>query len=664
MKPIHIVASVASALVVSSGAGAQNITDVSRNVTADLNAHASGAQGYFNETISSGADNSAQSSIAVAGSIFGHFEGHAYWPAPGYASSSLTASIEITEPSFLTIDSSLMSYKETFVVSGGGTAKILIKNGGQQPIFAQFPAPPYGSPASQSATLALLPGSYTVEVVADGTASGSSIFNGVNAHSVIDLTITWQAVCGAVSAQSCFEVHAAGPCSDATCCSDVCEVDPGCCVTAWDRLCVDIAAATCSQGPFSTDFAVNPINGHRIALTQSGTWQQSEQFAAQGGADLVTIESAAAGRWLGAKFGGTLAGQLAFIGLNDMAREGTWTWDSGERVGFTNWALGEPSGGLDEDGTAILPNGQWGDVSLSLLARGFAEVVQPACGIGGACDQVHGPGCSDESCCNAVCTIDPYCCEGNWDASCVNVANERCGTDVVAGPFYDPHTNHRYFLIESTSWHQAEKAAIGLGGHLATIDSMEENEWARINFGVGLLGHGSAFFIGGDDEVKEAAFRTPLGGDLPFTRWADGEPNNSGNEDFIEMQSSGFWNDLPVSSTRYALVEASCLGDFNENGWVDGADLAVILGAWGVATGAGDLNGDAIVDAADLALLLGAWGPCPTSNACMPRSEPGADLPGCTFCVCEIAPECCNVSWDFACTSLAAGSCNSACHCN
>jgi hypothetical protein len=47
--------------------------------------------------------------------------------------------------------------------------------------------------------------------------------------------------------------------------------------------------------------------------------------------------------------------------------------------------------------------------------------------------------------------------------------------------------------------------------------------------------------------------------------------------------------------------------DLNGDGVVDGADLGLLLGAWGQA-GATDLNGDGTTDGADLGLLLGAWG--------------------------------------------------------
>jgi len=47
--------------------------------------------------------------------------------------------------------------------------------------------------------------------------------------------------------------------------------------------------------------------------------------------------------------------------------------------------------------------------------------------------------------------------------------------------------------------------------------------------------------------------------------------------------------------------------DLNGDGVVDGADLGLLLGAWG-GSGAADLNGDGVIDGADLGLLLGAWG--------------------------------------------------------
>ena len=51
--------------------------------------------------------------------------------------------------------------------------------------------------------------------------------------------------------------------------------------------------------------------------------------------------------------------------------------------------------------------------------------------------------------------------------------------------------------------------------------------------------------------------------------------------------------------------------DFNNDGLVNGADLAFILAFWGTNDPDVDLNGDGMVTAADLGILLGAWGVYP-----------------------------------------------------
>ena len=56
-----------------------------------------------------------------------------------------------------------------------------------------------------------------------------------------------------------------------------------------------------------------------------------------------------------------------------------------------------------------------------------------------------------------------------------------------------------------------------------------------------------------------------------------------------------------------AEVIAYCAGDMNENGFVNGEDLGIVLAFWGPNTG-GDSNADGITDGQDLAVVLGNWG--------------------------------------------------------
>ncbi len=67
----------------------------------------------------------------------------------------------------------------------------------------------------------------------------------------------------------------------------------------------------------------------------------------------------------------------------------------------------------------------------SLIAAGalctgsFAQ--NPNCPGAGSCTEPNGtPGCDDEVCCNAVCSVDPFCCNNNWDQACANEAVLVC----------------------------------------------------------------------------------------------------------------------------------------------------------------------------------------------------------------------------------------------
>ncbi len=79
----------------------------------------------------------------------------------------------------------------------------------------------------------------------------------------------------------------------------------------------------------------------------------------------------------------------------------------------------------------------------------------------------------------------------------------------------------------------------------------------------------------------------------------------------VEIEVSD--EDLPGEAMQALYVQLTLVpgsggipGDLNGDGIVNGADLAILLGAWG-GRGPADLNGDGIVDGADLAILLGNW---------------------------------------------------------
>lgn len=92
-----------------------------------------------------------------------------------------------------------------------------------------------------------------------------------------------------------------------------------------------------------------------------------------------------------------------------------------------------------------------GDFELTMTDDGVPCSTPPTCDGGGGvcgppnpndCSVPNGtPGCSDAACCEAVCAIDPYCCDVAWDSICASEAADICfGTpcDVICDPGKTP----------------------------------------------------------------------------------------------------------------------------------------------------------------------------------------------------------------------------------
>lgn len=101
----------------------------------------------------------------------------------------------------------------------------------------------------------------------------------------------------------------------------------------------------------------------------------------------------------------------------------------------------------------------------------------------------------------------------------------------------------------------------------------------------------------------------------PFHGEAAGVPfllsGNRDNHDPAEHDVPG-WADIPVTELADIGFEvADCAGDVNDDGVVNGADIALVLGAWATSDNLADLNFDGIVNGQDIAVVLGGWGDCP-----------------------------------------------------
>ncbi len=134
---------------------------------------------------------------------------------------------------------------------------------------------------------------------------------------------------------------------------------------------------------------------------------------------------------------------------------------------------------------------------------------------------------------------------------------------VLTGPI--SYGGHDYYLLDTSTWANAEAKAVAMGGHLVTLSDQAEQDWVFGTFNA-YDDVTRLYWIGLNDRAAEGQFVWASDEQVDFTYWAPGEPNNAGNEDFVSMfyqghTHSGKWNDWsdrtrdPIGITFVGVVE-------------------------------------------------------------------------------------------------------------
>ena len=221
---------------------------------------------------------------------------------------------------------------------------------------------------------------------------------------------------------------------------------------------------------------------------------------------------------------------------------------------------------------------------------------------GDCCTAGDGPGCEDLKCQDAICAIDPFCCDVGWDgicaaAACADDLNCQCEPqkypdiscgDTMCGTFW-ALSNFRdvdFYRFQTT------------GG--------------RIQWRVQAQWPAQAYILNGNcppqliaqsvtciDEliataILDAGEYTVFVSTLEF----DGLPCNTGMNEYVAT-----------------LTCEPCYSDITRDSITDTADLLQVIDGWGSCDDPAcdcvpDVNGDLNVDVDDLLALINHWGDC------------------------------------------------------
>jgi hypothetical protein len=168
--------------------------------------------------------------------------------------------------------------------------------------------------------------------------------------------------------------------------------------------------------------------------------------------------------------------------------------------------------------------------------------------------------------------------------------------DILSGPVTNPSNGNHYYLLTQNNWSNSEAEAVGLGGHLVTINDATENSWVTSTL-ANFAGVPRALWIGLNDVEVEGSFVWASGEPVSFTNWGPAfgefppEPNNHvGIEDWAHVfpptdNRYPTWNDAPDLANfgfdLYGVVEVPVVPEPDAAAHIVGGLIAATLGQRG-----------------------------------------------------------------------------------
>ncbi|MBC24180.1 MAG: hypothetical protein CMJ32_09735 [Phycisphaerae bacterium] len=251
--------------------------------------------------------------------------------------------------------------------------------------------------------------------------------------------------------------------------------------------------------------------------------------------------------------------------------------------------------------------------AMACTSGAFAQCGDPNAG---DCFEANGtPFCNDVDCCETVCAQDPFCCDNEWDAFCVNAANAFCNGGPPCDATCPPDSAE-----ESEPCGEANTNGCGAGEPLAFDQTVCGTLYASID-----LQNDDAFSV----DVAEA-------GVITFTVHSE-----------LPCVTS-----ITDAACTVALAEGAgeCPSVVSVQVNPGSYQCRVALNLFSVDDCANDANKYYAVATFEPG---GGGG----SNCFEVHPEPGCDDPACETAVCEFNPLCCKVEWDADCVASALDLC-------
>lgn len=439
-------------------------------------------------------------------------------------------------------------------------------------------------------------------------------------------------VCGESENGSCFEVRDTPGCCDPDCCRIVCEIDSLCCEDGWDEFCVSYAEAACHCTTGECGTTPNDCNnnclGDACDLDRDSSLDCNENGI---------IDSCEVADGIAEDCNGNSIPDECDLANQDCNQNGI--------IDFC-----ESQGGIETDcngnGKDEVEEGPTFCPSDSLIPVDLIVVADSS----GSADGKFGDICEDVFRTAVERLGDEFDVRAAWTSMLSPAPYSACLDYIIPDGTPVPvcHSIPDRVIDSSEDW--GDSAAAMTAPYGAMLLGSEPLNWAERDAVLIIIPASDEGPQDGNDQlgscscqdsrsvlnlIQQAILRNAQVIPMPTRGTPDCvyEPGDASSYmNVIATRTSGSvvdarsWPSSISSEQLSANLEAAiraaivisprlvctnpCPADFNGDGVVDGSDLAMLLGDWGLEGSAYDITGDGRLDGADLSIMLGTWGDC------------------------------------------------------
>merc|ERR1712128_291062 len=229
-----------------------------------------------------------------------------------------------------------------------------------------------------------------------------------------------------------------------------------------------------------------------------------------------------------------------WLGGSDVVTHLAYLWEDGATFSYDNWFTNRPKDNVDQDCMKMKTTGTWDNVVCTKELQYACQKDYETCGLTTT---------TTTSTSTSTTTSTKTTTTSTTTATTTTTTTTTC--DVGCGSFTQEGSKCYKVYTDTLIYDEAQAACEGYGGHLASIESQDEQDAI---FG---LTSATDTWLGASDVVTHLSYLWEDGATFSYDNWFTNRPKDNVDQDCMKMKTTGTWDNVVCTKElQYACQKA------------------------------------------------------------------------------------------------------------